>query len=82
MLTEKEARTKWCPFARVEIQPGRYVDRFEKGHDPACIASKCMVWKKESGFWKDDVWMKYTDAKHNSYESTQGEGPRGYCGLT
>jgi hypothetical protein len=40
-LTEKEARTKWCPFAN---QPG-YGNRNVPASQ-GCVASDCMMWRK------------------------------------
>lgn len=31
-MTEEEAKTKWCPFARIDI---------------CCIGSRCMAWRWE-----------------------------------
>lgn len=39
LLTEEEARKKWCPFAgegRLMLGPSG---------DPRCIASECMAWR-------------------------------------
>lgn len=53
-MTEDEAKTKWCPFARVE-GPYAYgnpaINRTAK-NQPAkntrCIGSACMAWRKLS----------------------------------
>jgi len=57
-FTEEEAKTKWCPFARVgsEYEPGFSLNRITDGpvKPAACIASRCMAWRKKmqdgSGF--------------------------------
>jgi hypothetical protein len=48
ILTEAEAKTKWCPFSRI----GAYGQN--RNQDPpvdfrepcTCIASRCMAWRK------------------------------------
>lgn len=55
MHTEDEAKTKWCPFARVAFQyrvqapdamivPNRAENEAPIG---TCIASECMAWRKK-----------------------------------
>ncbi len=73
-MLEKEAKTKWCPFARVvEMdENGDPLEGFPVGnrstmhsaHPHAkCIGSACMAWQ----------WMSRAD-----YEAKDGQG---YCGL-
>lgn len=70
-MTEPEARTKWCPFARAfspvmdehaETVAAASVNRQESGADPwcRCLASDCMAWR----------W----DERHQTELN-------GYCGL-
>jgi len=50
-MSEEEARTKWCPMARVYSPDGAY--NKEGGclaHGSTCIASDCMKWP-ECKFW-------------------------------
>jgi hypothetical protein len=45
-MNEEEARTKWCPMARVYSPDGAY--NKEGGclaHGSTCIASDCMMWR-------------------------------------
>jgi hypothetical protein len=68
-MTEDEAKTKWCPHARVlDGSPpgGAGVNRKGPEAGVYCIASGCMAWR----------W---------SYSPETAEGndvePEGYCGL-
>ena len=59
-LTEAEAKTKWCPFARSqdtidngEVSTPVTVNRNSMGPDPwcRCLASACMAWR-----WTPTQW--------------------------
>jgi len=55
-MTEEEAKTKWCPFARSRsIEYGKsqnlmgYTTYMAYNHDvptTTCIASECMAWRE------------------------------------
>ena len=65
ILTEAEAKTKWCRHVRTGLTAGMAVNHHVGGdvHDETrCIATGCMAWR----------WMY-------SPESEEVE-PRGYCG--
>ena len=49
MLTEDEAKTRWCPFAREAIQAGSSAAATANRHLGralcTCLASGCMAWR-------------------------------------
>jgi len=51
MMTEEEAKTKWCPQARVAAVEGDGPNRRYDGapiRGSLCLASGCMMWRKDS----------------------------------
>jgi hypothetical protein len=51
ILTEAEAKTKWCPFARAPEHQGTGQNREDKGaatESSLCLASGCMAWRVAS----------------------------------
>lgn len=64
IVTEEEAKTKWCPEVRTGLTAGMAVNHHISGdvHDETrCIASGCMMWR----------WL------HHPGDS---EKPAGFCG--
>lgn len=53
-MTEDEAKTKWCPFARVSWNNKSSINRVSGGDvvglpiTSMCVASACMAWR-----WRD-----------------------------
>lgn len=54
LLTEEDARTRWCPFARLSmsedaVEGNHASNRFEAGtmghRRTRCLASECMAWR-------------------------------------
>ena len=74
-MTEEEAKSKWCPFARVKLytvsaEPA--ANRKPNGELPRqtlCVASTCMAWR-----WTPNVDMR-------AYTGTAAKARPGYCGL-
>jgi len=70
-MTEDEAKTKWCPFARIAdpnapTGGNTYINKID-GVAPRCIGSDCMAWRS-----KPD----------KLYERDPDKYPLlGYCGL-
>jgi hypothetical protein len=64
-MTEDEAKTKWCPMARIIDSDGSY-NRESDGFVPSnvfCLASACMMWSwtLSAGYLKahpDDPFYK------------------------
>lgn len=71
MLTEEEAKTKWCPFVRRTysgIPVNRVADTAEFMDSCPCIASACMAWRWRRRYADDAKEAKISHAT-------------GYCGL-
>ena len=79
-MTEEDAKTKWCPFARYTSPDDTGSANRWNGytfHDPngavtACIASKCMAWRWHVKSEIDKFLVSTDDGAPD---------PSGYCGL-
>ena len=78
VMTEEEAKTKWCPHVRAMATFGdQFAGTYNRSiHDdlpnPACIASDCMMWR----------WiMSPRDAAEINSRGDAGAVPSGHCGL-
>jgi hypothetical protein len=75
LLTEREAKTKWCPMAR-EVRvvgndimgPFNIADISGQQHRHRCIGSECAMWR-----WN----VRDRDKRRTDEDGT----PIGYCGL-
>ena len=84
MLTEEEAKTKWCPFARQSDEGTGAYNRYQDMTMPPsclCIASACMAWR-----WIDEPYLNETQ-RNQLIENMPILGiievkrERGFCGL-
>ncbi len=79
-MTEDQARTKWCPFARqmVSINQGQSpialasANRFDGDQVAMCLGSGCMAWRETEGA-RSGAWV--------GGEQDPPRPARGYCGL-
>lgn len=84
-MTENEAYTKWCPFARVMSRVGdgeHVVNRSSGAQDMSanCIASACMAWcGAETIEFKNRAEAAF---RRDGQRLTPGPADiEGYCGL-
>lgn len=71
IVTEEEAKTKWCPFARVATTSGggivvnRFSSPMQLRGDSNCLGSACMMWQSYGTLRRDGVTRE-----------------TGYCGIS
>lgn len=86
MMTEGDAKKKWCPFARVGGMSGANRNVGVAHRDYAlCIASACMAWRISGDGWlrsptdpgpmQFKTMGEYRDALKNGAQEV------GYCGM-
>ena len=82
MTTEAEAKTKWCPFARIaHVNAPTGGNRHYSGVGAEenlglitrCIGSECMAWR-----WDRKQMVGEYDSQ---YSKAKPENRQGYCGL-
>ena len=86
MLTEEQARAKWCPFARTHIGAMHGAGNVAINRSPSpikevnCIASACMAWRQA----QTSDWQRPDGAMivgHRDLGGVPGRWLyRGYCG--
>lgn len=80
LMTEDEARTKWCPFTRHAYSVGNLgvtsVNRgnFLEPNECRCIASECMAWRWHHMF-------AYPLNPDDTSSPTITPDTKGFCGL-
>lgn len=83
-MTEQEAKTKWCPFARVGSETTglgsinrdvRKVANFDSVH---CIGSACMAFRQHG--WRDKEDGQFKSMIYEKADATHWE-PMFHCGL-
>ena len=84
-MTEDEAKTKWCPFARVSLHDGEAIGNHAANRFPVntggemysrCIGSECMAWR-----WKYVLPDESTELGMNAHKTDSDGNWLGYCGL-
>lgn len=85
LLTEEDARMRWCPFAvsanPIPVGPLYQVTGHNRDHPsgniPACIASSCMAWR-----WNSEKAFREIDLVTSDVIKEEEVKPRlGFCGL-
>lgn len=77
MLTEDEARKKWCPES-LRTNGKVAINRAAHGSaadEPRCIASQCMAWRWTRG----NLYRRVDPTENNGTDFLQITGT-GYCG--
>ena len=91
MMTEQEAKKRWCPMVRFStgVDDGNASNRWLNYPSPAecsCIASGCMMWRwsEYQREWLGSVHpggQCFWDSQVGLYFRETSEGTKGYCGL-
>jgi hypothetical protein len=86
-MTELEAKSTWCPMARVTKDEGRHEGSFNRtvlrdgyvvasGGSANCIAARCQLW-----VWDMASMEMLFDDKGPYFRAYDGQMPQGHCGL-
>ena len=83
MMTEAEAREKWCPFVRRDASQLEALNGASGGWSP-CIGSSCMAWRWDSRPIRMDKSGKELTpgAVYLAKDVVEKENRKdGYCGM-
>lgn len=76
LLTEKEAKEKWCPHVRIAVLAGHggaacntHPDRDIEA-DCRCVSSRCAMWR-----WADAPTCQRVQQAHDMHATTEPERP-------
>jgi hypothetical protein len=86
LLSEEEAKTKWCPHVRHPGEGGTFNRGTQHGplndheHNAGtlcnCIASACMAWR-----WWDGETLSHEPHSEYGAQRIAPDQRRGYCGI-
>jgi hypothetical protein len=85
-MTEDEAKTKWCPHARIEGD-GRNMEIMNGHTGPAvfCIGSACTAWRWERATSDAPSCVRYPGDEGSAADAHgfwyRNGKPTGFCGL-
>jgi len=83
LVTEKEARTKWCPDARVGLTAGMAVNRHPDdsvNEDCCCAGSACMAWRWWGLFINEADQIPTRSYPGERIDPSSAPRRVGYCG--
>jgi hypothetical protein len=86
MLSEEEAKTKWCPHVRL-LEPYAEKTSMNRGNEDepigCCLASECMAWRWGPCFWIDPGETSEPKTRYSTDHKPgmELEPAKGFCGL-
>lgn len=92
LLTEDEAKAKWCPLVRAGREAGCNRSEVDFGATAYCIASACMAWRKTGDYaaqvvvfsnvsaWEASGWKVIERLEDNKVRMAHPLSGAGFCG--